>query len=105
MPTKQIQSVLRPIIVGTVSSVVAFFATLGLATMYDEQFFMLMVAAVAYSCWHVNWRAGAVSTFFGIIGVILLLPPRMHLIINGSLNVVRLLIFFVTGSMICFLSY
>jgi len=105
MQTISIPVGLRQVIVGSLSAAVAFFATLGLSTLFDEHFFTLMVAAVAYSCWRVNWKAGAICTFIGIFGVVLLLPPKMHFSIAGASDIVRLIMFMFTGSMVCLLSY
>src|SRR5271155_3238780 len=105
MQTFTIPVGLRQVIVGSLSALVAFFATLGLSTLYDERFFTLMVAAIAYSCWHVNWKAGAICTFLGTFGVVLLLPPKMHFLISNSTDVIRLVVFIIAGFMVCLLSY
>jgi|GEM_PF-4813013 len=92
-------------VIGTLSTVAAFFATLGLYYVFNEQYFTLMIAAVAYSCWHENWKAGVMSTIVGSVGVVLLLPPTMNLVIDSSSDVMRMLVFIFTSSGVCFLSY
>lgn len=76
--------------IGAASAVVAFFATYSLVPFLDEANLMLLLAAVAFSCWVADWRAGAVSALCGLVGVALLLPPVFTLTINSGADVARM---------------
>jgi len=96
---------LRYLVVGSLSTLVGFFAALMLSTIFAEQYFTLLVASVAFSCWYANWKAGVVSAFIGIFAVILLLPPILSFQVDSKSDIIRIFIYIFTGSMVCTLSY
>jgi hypothetical protein len=64
----------------------------------------VLIAAVAFSCWRRDWRAGLWSTGAGLLGVALLLPPYFSLTIDSAADVALLMAFAFSCLSICFVA-
>ncbi|HUR36887.1 MAG TPA: hypothetical protein VM009_03655 [Terriglobales bacterium] len=61
----------------------------------------MLIAAVAFSCWRRDWRAGLWSTAAGLLGAALLLPPFFTLTIDSGADIALLVAFAFSCLSVC----
>lgn len=91
--------------IGIASTAVAFWVTYGLTHVLGETNLILLIAAVAFSCWLDGWRAGAFSALSSLLAVALLLPPVFTLTIDSIADLALLGVFALTALCVCLVGY
>lgn len=97
--------VTRSLLIGIASAATAFATQFIFGHLLDDASLTLLIAAVAFSCWLGDWRAGIYSSVAGLLAAALLLPPVFSLTVDSAADVAMLGAFAFTCFCVCFVAY